>query len=88
MAPNQPPRRLRLTGLGWITSVELASVFFCHVERSRDISNHDRPKKSRNTGLETCVAHRLSSLCFVPDFRHRRKRFSTLSHVPPKAFGV
>ncbi len=53
----------------------------CHVERSGDISNHDRQEKSRNTGLETCVAHRLSSLCSVPDFRRCRKRFSTRSHV-------
>ena len=67
--------------------MELAPVFFCHVERSRDISNHDRQKKSRNTGLETCVPHRLSSLCFVPDFRRCRKRFSTLSHVPRKPSG-
>jgi hypothetical protein len=34
------------------------------------------------------VAPRLSSLCSVPDFRHCRKRFSTRSHVRPKAFGV
>jgi hypothetical protein len=34
------------------------------------------------------VAHRLSSLCSVPDFRHCRKRFSTRSHVRPKAFGL
>src|SRR5207249_11579571 len=33
--PNQPPRRVGLTRLGWLTSAELASVFFCHVERSR-----------------------------------------------------
>ena len=67
---------------------ERGARIFCDVERSRDICNHDRQKKSTNTDLETCVAQRLSSLCSVPDFRHCRKRFSTRSHVRPKAFGV
>src|SRR5436190_21651993 len=43
----------------------------CHVERSRDISYHHWQQKSGNTGLETRVAQRLSSLCSVPDFRQR-----------------
>src|SRR5438067_13704173 len=67
---------------------EARGGIFCHVEQSRDISNHDRQKKNRNTGLETCVAHRLSSLCSVPDFRHCRKRFSARTSHAAKAFGA
>jgi len=61
---------------------------YYHVERSRDISYHHWQQKSRNTGLETCVAHRLSSLCSMPDFRHCRKGFSARTPHAPKAFGV
>ena len=38
---------------------------FLSCRACRDISNHYRQKKSRNTDLETCAAHGLSSLCSI-----------------------